>query len=445
MVEVSIIIRTKNEERWISSCLQKIFEQSFKNFEVIIVDNYSSDKTLRKIKNYNIKKILKIKNYTPGKSLNLGIKNSSGKYIVIISAHCLPKNNLWLEKLVKSIKSNKKIAGVYGRQEPMSFSSPSDKRDLMIVFGLDKKIQKKDSFFHNANSIIKKNLWQKIRFDENVTNIEDRIWAKDQLNKGHTIMYEPQASVYHYHGIHHGGDAQRLDQTINVIEKNNINYKSGKIDPNKINIVAIIPLKGETNFINDIPLLSFTINSIKKSKYVNKIIVSTDNKKTAKIANESGAETPFLRPKILSEGSVNLEQVQQYSLDQIEKIGIFPDLIFHLEETFPFRPDGFIDSMINNLLVDGYDSVVAARRETGWIWQENARGYLDRIDSGDVPREFKEQSFVGLHGLGCVTHPEFVRKGNLLGNKTGLFKIDNFISSFEVRDENSSFIASQLI
>ena len=122
MVEVSIIIRTKNEERWISSCLQKIFEQSFKNFEVIIVDNYSSDKTLRKIKNYNIKKILKIKNYTPGKSLNLGIKNSSGKYIVIISAHCLPKNNLWLEKLVKSIKSNKKIAGVYGRQEPMSFS-----------------------------------------------------------------------------------------------------------------------------------------------------------------------------------------------------------------------------------------------------------------------------------------------------------------------------------
>ena len=135
------------------------------------------------------------------------------------------------------------------------------------------------------------------------------------------------------------------------------------------------------------------------------------------------------------------------NLDELKKAisSNEPDLIFHLEETFPFRPDGFIDSMINNLLVDGYDSVVAARRETGWIWQENARGNLERIDSGDVPREFKEQSFVGLHGLGCVTHPEFVRRGNLLGNKTGLFKIDNLISSFEVRDENSSFIASQLI
>ena len=47
---VSIIIRTKNEERWITSCLQSIFKQSFKNFEIIIVDNQSNDKTLEKAK-----------------------------------------------------------------------------------------------------------------------------------------------------------------------------------------------------------------------------------------------------------------------------------------------------------------------------------------------------------------------------------------------------------
>ena len=46
----SIIIRTKNEERWISNCLDKIFSQSYKNFEVILVDNNSSDKTVEKSK-----------------------------------------------------------------------------------------------------------------------------------------------------------------------------------------------------------------------------------------------------------------------------------------------------------------------------------------------------------------------------------------------------------
>ena len=49
--KVSIIIRTKNEERWITSCLDKIYSQSYKNFEIIIADNCSTDKTVIKAKN----------------------------------------------------------------------------------------------------------------------------------------------------------------------------------------------------------------------------------------------------------------------------------------------------------------------------------------------------------------------------------------------------------
>ena len=138
---VSIIIRTKNEERWISACLKSIISQTYKNYEIIIVDNESRDQTLKKAKQFKIKKICIIKNFLPGKALNLGIKNSKGKYIVCLSAHCIPTNNSWLENLVDAIQENKKYAGVYGRQEPMSFSSSSDKRDLHIVFGLDRKIQ----------------------------------------------------------------------------------------------------------------------------------------------------------------------------------------------------------------------------------------------------------------------------------------------------------------
>ena len=48
--KVSIIIRTKNEERWIGRCLESIFKQNYRNFEVIIVDNESTDKTLEKLK-----------------------------------------------------------------------------------------------------------------------------------------------------------------------------------------------------------------------------------------------------------------------------------------------------------------------------------------------------------------------------------------------------------
>ena len=79
-----------------------------------------------------------------------------GDYFVCLSSHCIPVNSLWLETLVKAMDDGSQYAGVYGRQEPMSFTSPADKRDLLLVFGLDRRIQSKDSFFHNANSIIRR-------------------------------------------------------------------------------------------------------------------------------------------------------------------------------------------------------------------------------------------------------------------------------------------------
>ena len=57
---------------------------------------------------------------------------------------------------------NKNVAGCYGKQEPLDISNPNDVRDMYYLFGKDKKIQTKDPFFHNANSIIKKKIMEKI-------------------------------------------------------------------------------------------------------------------------------------------------------------------------------------------------------------------------------------------------------------------------------------------
>ena len=78
----------------------------------------------------------------------------------MISGHCIPKNDKWLGTLVKNFKNSSVIA-CYGRQEPSDISEPNDVRDLTYLFGLDKKVQLKDPFFHNANSMIRKSTWKK--------------------------------------------------------------------------------------------------------------------------------------------------------------------------------------------------------------------------------------------------------------------------------------------
>ena len=241
--KVSIIVRTKNEERWINSCLRSIFEQTYKNIEVIIVDNYSKDSTLKLAKTYKVK-IVKIKNFKPGKAINLGIRNSVGKIIVCLSGHCVPKDKNWLMNLISNLKL-KNVAAVYGRQEPFSFSSDLDKRDLINTFGLDKKIQVKDSFFIML-TVHSKNIWKQMPFDEKASNIEDRIWANNIIKKKLKIVYEPKASVYHWHGINHDLNTNRARSIVRILET--INKKENKFSRKltELKIAAIIPLKGES-------------------------------------------------------------------------------------------------------------------------------------------------------------------------------------------------------
>lgn len=438
---VSIIIRTYNEERWISLCLKSVFNQDYKGFEVLIVDNNSTDMTLAKAKAFDVK-ILKIEEYLPGKALNLGISASNGEFICSLSGHCIPVNNKWLSNLIRNF-DNKEIAGVYGRQEPMASSSDFDKRDLLNLFGLDKKIQIKDSFFHNANSMIRRDIWEKIPFDEEVTNIEDRVWAKKVLKKGYKIIYEPEASVYHYHGIHQDNDAQRCFNVVKILES--LELKNiRKLDIKNLNIVALIPIKGEVQYLNGRPLLEYTIERCKQSQFINRIIVSTDNPELTKLAKDLGAEAPFLRKKELSQEFIDLEKVLQFSLDEIEKLNVIADILVILEVTYPFRQRDLLDNMIQQLIDKGLDTVIPMRKEYKSCWI-NKNNEIKRIDEGFIPRTLKEPLYVGLVGLGCVTHPVFIREGRRLGDKVGFVEVSDSYSSIEVRNKSDLNLADKII
>ncbi|UPT74545.1 MAG: glycosyltransferase [Elusimicrobiota bacterium] len=216
MPKISIIVRTKNEERWIGRCLRMIYQQDFKDLEVVLVDNRSSDHTVAVARKYPVK-VVEIGRYLPGDALNAGIRASSGEFIACLSAHCIPQRTDWLSKLHANME-RADVAGVYGRQLPMAYSTPHDKRDLLNTFGLDHRIQVKDTFFHNANSLIRRSVWDKIPFDAAATNIEDRIWGKAVIEQGWKLAYEPAAAVYHYHGIHQDGDPERARNVVRILE-----------------------------------------------------------------------------------------------------------------------------------------------------------------------------------------------------------------------------------
>ena len=126
--DISVIIRCKNEERWIGHSIQSVIDK-IGFCEIIVVDNNSTDKSLSIVKsfaqdpklnfnknnNFTKIKILNLNDYSPGKSLNYGVKKASGKYVVVMSAHCvLTKINL-----DKTLKDLEKFIAIFGNQIPV--------------------------------------------------------------------------------------------------------------------------------------------------------------------------------------------------------------------------------------------------------------------------------------------------------------------------------------
>ena len=120
-------------------------------------------------------------------------------------------------------------------------------------------------------------------------------------------------------------------------------------------ILAIIPArqgsKRLTNknirILGDKPLIAWTIEAAKASKYIDKVIVSTDSDKIAKIAKEWKAEVPFRRPHHLAKDEISSEDVIRHALNYlIENKSLFYDNFVLLQPTSPVRSKYHINEAI---------------------------------------------------------------------------------------------------
>lgn len=200
-IVVSILIRAKNEERTIGKVLDALSSQTYKNFETLIVDSGSTDKTLEIVKKYPVK-IYEIKpeDFTFGYSLNFGFQKAEGEFVFCLSAHALPLSKDWLMTIVSNFEDDK-VAAVMCRILPWPDCNPFDRRGLLRKFNIQKQelVEGPPFIFGNISSAIRKSAWKKVHFDETLSYCEDHDWMRKIRKLGYKVIYEPEAKVYHSH------------------------------------------------------------------------------------------------------------------------------------------------------------------------------------------------------------------------------------------------------
>ncbi len=204
-MNLSVIIRNRNEERHIGYAIQSVIDFCGDDVEIIIVDNDSTDESLRIVNTFDFLDITRVnidKNeYSPGRSLNIGVKESSNDYTMILSAHC-EITNFDFNK-VKTFLDGE-VGAVWGKQIPIWDGKKISRRYMWSNFKDESSVNyysesEKRYFFHNAFSMFKRQHLIEFPFDERLSGKEDRYWANDQIKKGFNIFYDFEQEVKHHY------------------------------------------------------------------------------------------------------------------------------------------------------------------------------------------------------------------------------------------------------
>ncbi len=154
-----------------------------------------------------------------------------------------------------------------------------------------------------------------------------------------------------------------------------------------MNILCVIPARGGSKGLKNKnimpflgkPLIGYTIDAAKESKIVNKIIVSTDDAKIARVARQYGVEI-INRPKKFATDTSPIELSLRHAVNYLEKKrGYAADIIVWLQANIPIRKEGQIDTIVKKLIKSSADSAVTVQRVDSfpqWMKRMGKRNYL---------------------------------------------------------------------
>lgn len=106
------------------------------------------------------------------------------------------------------------------------------------------------------------------------------------------------------------------------------------------------------------PLIAWSIDAGLQSKYVDRVVVSTDSKSIAELAEKFGADVPFMRPETLANDSATTVSVVQHAVRVLEKDNDFYDYVIVLQPTSPLRRAKNIDEAVELLIAKAADGII---------------------------------------------------------------------------------------
>ncbi|WP_445736621.1 acylneuraminate cytidylyltransferase family protein [Mariniflexile sp.] len=195
-------------------------------------------------------------------------------------------------------------------------------------------------------------------------------------------------------------------------------------------ILGLIPARGGSKtvpgknikLLEGKPLLQYTVDAAKPSKFLSKLILSSDDDAIIDVAKQLNLEVPFKRPSDLAQDNSPTLPVIQHALNFFTEQHIYFDAVCLLQVTSPFKTTQFIDSAIKKFMETDADSLVTVQKipdeyNPYWAFQPNGADYMELV-SGEKDIISRRQDLPKTyHRDGLI----YITKTDVLLNKNSLY------------------------
>lgn len=197
---VTVILRSFNEGWALRQTLPALQSQGYRNWDLIVIDSGSTDGSVDLIRRAAPRRFIQLQphQYHPARVLNRGMELARTGDGIFLNADATPQDKDWLRPLVAALQKPA-VAAVFGRQIPRPNCQAVYASDYERCFGPHRQSATWDHFFSMVSSGIRREVWAKRGFNEQMRYSEDDEYTRWCVAQGHRIVYVPESVVMHSH------------------------------------------------------------------------------------------------------------------------------------------------------------------------------------------------------------------------------------------------------
>ncbi len=425
-ISVSIIITAHNYAKFLPRALDSALAQSYEDFEVIVVNDGSTDDTEAVLVGYADDarlKVITLDGVGLATASNRGIAASNGEYIVRLDADDWFDENLVLV-LAGYLDRNPDVGLVFC--DYFTVDVHGEMIQAVRRAKTNDEVELLDRPCLAAGAMYRRSCFDEIGgYNETIRFQEDYdFWIKF-IEKFQVHNVSLPLMYYRQHGA---SMSTNRDARMRVRREVKRKFVSEHRDELSKRILAVVPARADLLDGEKFPqlklgeqsLLERCVEKLKAVDMVDRVMVSTEDTAIAEHARAAGAEVPIVRGKATISPRVTFSAALKELLDHLDQTeGYQPDIIVLAYPHSPFIDSSHVAEAIDSLLIYDTDSVIAVVEDQTYHWMIGKKGLTPVGYQERVVRQDKDLVFKEAGGLYVIHSHDMIGSDDMLGHSIG--------------------------